>query len=573
MLWQWFPLLRLGLPSPTEPLLAILASIYAVSLVSSTCGLKTRVSTVTAATLGLYLWGLASGSGGSGHGQALPVTLSLVLASSRCGDAISIDAWLRRATAPPKVSYRWPIVAGRFAFAMAEFSSGLNTILSGWLTSDPDPSLQLVQSPWLMTGLVYTALGLELLAPVALLMPGRVRLTIILGLLGMQLWNGFGLGIHSGLPWLAAYAFWVPWNGIGACFPAGLRAVLVSMRDHLRTRLRLSPVHGSRLPVSRASLDIVERSVRLRSGPAQLGCSPTDVIATSIVRNAEETLPAFLKHHRALGVRHFVFLDTGSRDGTLQITQDQDDVTVLETSLPFGTWVHSMRAYVSGRFSTVGWCLQVDADELFDFPFSERVGLEAFVGYLNDRRFDAVLANMLETFSHGPVLETPSGKGLRDRYRFYDLGNIRRQPLPKDYRVTNPALRQYRGGIRRTAFRTRRDMLYKYPLVRFSDLLSSADTRPHLIRGRPRVADVSCVLYHYQFTDTLLTRSREAVQDRNYGSFSEKYRHFLDVLEHQPGLSLRDCAEDPHEMGGTNVLVDQGFLQVSEDYLRWSRSV
>src|SRR5206468_2431299 len=81
---QWRPL--------SPPALDIAQTVWRVALFLSAVGLFTRISTITAALLGLYLLGLPHNFGHTFHFDALLAITGLVLACSRAGDGWSIDA-------------------------------------------------------------------------------------------------------------------------------------------------------------------------------------------------------------------------------------------------------------------------------------------------------------------------------------------------------------------------------------------------------------------------------------------------------------------------------------------------
>jgi tryptophan 2,3-dioxygenase len=59
------------------------------------------------------------------------------------------------------------------------------------------------------------------------------------------------------------------------------------------------------------------QSLNRLHGPAQFDSGPSDVIVMTPVLNGAWYLPEFRRHCRALGARHFVFLDNGSTDATV----------------------------------------------------------------------------------------------------------------------------------------------------------------------------------------------------------------------------------------------------------------
>ena len=118
----------------------------------------------------------------------------------------------------------------------------------------------------------------------------------------------------------------------------------------------------------------------------------------SVVRNGELYVKSFLDHCRSVGVRHFVFLDNGSTDRTVEMLCAHGDVTVLQTNAPYQKYENTMKGYLAERFSPGKWNLCADIDELLDYPFSERLSLRDFLSYLNENHYTAGLAQTRHVF-------------------------------------------------------------------------------------------------------------------------------------------------------------------------------
>jgi len=106
-----------------------------------------------------------------------------------------------------------------------------------------------------------------------------------------------------------------------------------------------------------------------------------------------------------------------------------EDVTVLQTKVPYNRYENTMKRYLAERFSSRRWNLCADIDELFDYPFSERLSLRDFLGYLNNTNYTAVVAQMLDMFSDVPLqkLESKADDVLHAKYPFYDISAITKE--------------------------------------------------------------------------------------------------------------------------------------------------
>ena len=306
--------------------------------------------------------------------------------------------------------------------------------------------------------------------------------------------------------------------------------------------------------------------VKLLHGLLHIDSEPTDVIAISVMRNSEAWLPAFLAHHRSMGVRHFVIMDNGSTDRSVAFLSAQPDVTLLQTHAPYHAYENTMKRYLAERYCQGRWCLCIDADELFDYPRSDSIPLGTLIEYFNYRRFNAVITQMLDLFSDRPIFEAKiePGTDLRAQYRFYDLTGIDKKPYLWG-QVSNPAMMSHQGGIRKIVFGTNNG------LTKVSLFLMDGRIRPfvawhHAVNAR--LADLSCVLLHFPFVDSFYEKVVEAVKSGRYGYLtSDEYSGYLEGLKRLPSLSLK--RETARSLLKTDELLDNGFLVESAEYRKW----
>jgi hypothetical protein len=89
---------------------------------------------------------------------------------------------------------------------------------------------------------------------------------------------------------------------------------------------------------------------------------------------------------------------------------------------------------------------------------------------------------------------------------------------------------------------------------------------PHHI-DNARIADFSCVLFHYKYVGPFHEQTVRAVREENHWNDSAQYKQYLEVLNRYPRLSLqRDTSQ---EIDDVNELLEEQFLAVSEDYISW----
>ena len=234
----WEPIYPFSSPHVHLPLvgatgLMILQCVWKCSLVLACIGLFTRISTLIAFVLGGYLIGLMFNYGKLEH-QVMPVVITLgILALSHCGDAFSIDAWLRRRRGQipiPSGEYRWPIRMVWLVMSVTFCAAAIAKLRESgihWVTGDGFSLLMIQQMyktspPHVRWGLLVAnhrllavifaggSLCTELLFPLTLF-DKRARVFFPLVTFVMQLSIGLVMNIWF-IQFLAIYGFWIPWD-------------------------------------------------------------------------------------------------------------------------------------------------------------------------------------------------------------------------------------------------------------------------------------------------------------------------------------------------------------------------
>lgn len=238
-----------------EALLAV-GIIWKIALAFACIGLLTRFSTTTAFVLGFYLLGLRHNWGKTSHDDAAPLFIMLILALSRCGDALSFDALLRRrkTTEPLPLDsgeYRWPIRAVWLVISMVFFNSAVAKLRrSGmeWAFSDnlsvlmvrlnyfnnppTDRGIQLANIRGFGQVMGASALLVELFFPLVLF--SRIaRWILVPAAFFMQLGNKFLLGVDFTV-FLFSYVFFINWDWLLARMGVIRRAMLTPKEQFTR---------------------------------------------------------------------------------------------------------------------------------------------------------------------------------------------------------------------------------------------------------------------------------------------------------------------------------------------------
>src|SRR5215212_1677984 len=322
---------------------------------------------------------------------------------------------------------------------------------------------------------------------------------------------------------------------------------------------------------------ILPSSIEHLHGPEEVPYGEDELVVVCLVRDGRPYVKSFVEHYRSLGVKHLFFLDNGSTDGTVEAIKNYDNTTILRSKLPYKGYRLAFKRFLLDRFGKKDrWCLYADIDELFDYPYSDIVGLDSFLGYLTQKSYTAVAAQMLDMFPEEPLSGREGNseeEPLKERHRFYDISNITKASITERLSLRNNTLENddiefFSGGIRGAIFGAR-PHLTKHPLVFLDGGVKPMEglslDSDHWV-ANASVADITCVLLHYKFLDKHFHKQAvRAVQEENYWNNSADYKKYLEILDKNPALQLKQ--ESARELKGVNDLVENGFLVVSEEYM------
>ena len=329
---------------------------------------------------------------------------------------------------------------------------------------------------------------------------------------------------------------------------------------------------------------LLRHSIEHLHGPGEIAYEEDELIVVCIVRDGRHYVESFIDYYFSLGVKHIVFLDNNSTDGTVEALKKYDGVTVLRTELPYkapgisvgNSWTREVlfKKYLISRFGGKNrWCLCADIDELFDYPYSDVIGLDSLLRYLKDKSYTAVAAQMLDMFSDEPLSSRGlvSDEPLKTSHRFYDISNMKRRsleslPLHRNNVFGSDDLEGFTGGIRESVF-GHRAFLTKYPLVFDDGKVQPMDGGSHRV-GNASVADFTGVLMHYKLlNDHFHVQVEQAVREEHRLENSAVYKVYKETLDREPVVQVKQ--DTAKELKSVNDLVEGQLLAVSDDYVNW----
>ena len=170
---------------------------------------------------------------------------------------------------------------------------------------------------------------------------------------------------------------------------------------------------------------------------------PDGPVAVSLCHNEMLRLPEFLRHHRQIGVRHFIIVDNASTDGTGAYLDAQPDVTRLFSAKSYQRLKPVFRAWPCDHYLHGRWILEPDIDEHLVYPGWPEVPLSRLLEHWDGAGYQGVFAPMVDMYADRPLAEVDHGPEdrLLDLYPFFDAegywiapprpGTLRKSPTPR----------------------------------------------------------------------------------------------------------------------------------------------
>lgn len=296
------------------------------------------------------------------------------------------------------------------------------------------------------------------------------------------------------------------------------------------------------------------------------GIGRNDIILVSCQRNELARLPFFFDHYRKLGIRHFLFVDNDSDDGSREWLTEQPDCSVWHTTAGyrranFGMdWCNALLR----RYGRERWCVTVDPDEFLVYPRMETRSLRALCQFLDDEGRRSFHAMMIDAYSDRALSRTEYAMG-DDPFAvcpFFDRdGYSQRSGWGRSTHIQGgPRMRAYFPETPEKA-----PALNKIPLIKWRWYYyyrsSMHDCRPLYLNNpqhRSEAPPTGC-LFHFKFMSSLSTKVAEEMRRKQHFAGSAEYKRYGsvdDLTLLREGLSVR--YESPRQ------LIELGLMSEGE---------
>lgn len=289
----------------------------------------------------------------------------------------------------------------------------------------------------------------------------------------------------------------------------------------------------------------------------------------AVLRNEMLRLPAFFRHYDELGVRNYIIVDNNSTDGTADYLSSQSNVCLYAANSDFvgkERWVN----YLIYKYGKKRWCLVADADELLDYPHSDKVKLPALCRYLEQTGSNAIHAVLLDMYPDCPLekVNYQSGDQYFERNWYLDPFDSLEKAPRVFYRGSGLDYR-FKGGMRKRVFGVS-PCCSKFPLFRFSPPMFLTDGQHYLEGGH--ISPLRAVLYHFKYLQDFAPHVHEEAKRAQYLWAADEYQAYTKCL----GRDMYDftfLCDSSLQFEGIQQLENYGFVTCPTNFTHYAQTL
>ena len=130
--------------------------------------------------------------------------------------------------------------------------------------------------------------------------------------------------------------------------------------------------------------------------------NPDEIRLFMVVRNESLRLPFTLEYYFSRGVDRIFVIDNDSSHDPAAIVLSHKNAHLFHTKDKYrhqGYWID----FLLRRYGVGHWCLVVDADEVFVYPFCESIALRQLCSFLDSEHFETLDCVLLDMYPDTPL--------------------------------------------------------------------------------------------------------------------------------------------------------------------------
>lgn len=244
--------------------------------------------------------------------------------------------------------------------------------------------------------------------------------------------------------------------------------------------------------------------------------NPRHPIAIIVVKNDLEKIKLQYNSLEKLGIEHFVYIDNGSTDGSLEFLISKSSVKIFKTSQTYnGATKNGWQTRIIELYGYDKWYLILDSDEILDYPYSEEVGIDILIDFFESKKIERPISFLVDM--HPKEFNLIKDKyNLKTDFTYFDT-NL--------YPINTKQGTLVYGGFRQNFFNLEgtSPWLTKYPLFKSS---KNKIFRTHFSYPYSENLTDKFLLFirHYKFTREDIHKFDGIISDGLYAKESLQYK-------------------------------------------------
>ncbi|WP_181136762.1 glycosyltransferase family 2 protein [Vibrio hyugaensis] len=270
-------------------------------------------------------------------------------------------------------------------------------------------------------------------------------------------------------------------------------------------------------------------------------------IAVIVGKNEQELLPNLLKHHRSIGIEHFLFVDNCSDDTSIDYMLGQEDVSVFVATQEYRhsrfavNWQETLLSYYGlGR-----WVLIIDSDELYTYAGSEGKMIHTITQVAERDNANSFFAPMIDFYPRGEL----SGADVTGEQQFYRVcdhyDSIGTMQIDKGM-VYGPFSNSsiYHGGLRKRIFGNYNQfpapnyLNQKYNLLKFEPNMRLIEGL-HFMYG-VRTSRVSAAIMHFKYHAGFYAKVVREINSGQHWNGATEYKRYATKIDGESSYIVFD---------------------------------
>ena len=292
----------------------------------------------------------------------------------------------------------------------------------------------------------------------------------------------------------------------------------------------------------------------------------------AIMRNESLRLPYFFEYYKNLGVDRFFIIDNNSTDDSALIAYNEANVHIYSTKDNFKNFWFWME-YLLKEFGSDQWCLVVDIDELFSYPYSEKLNLWELIHFLEQEKSTSVLSLLLDMYSDRSIRSIQYSKGENPLLKIpffdnsYETRNFR---FIDKNSYSFFYSKSFTGGMRKRVFGN-----ISTPHVLSKISLFKNDQNNYLTDGmhainNSKISTLQGVVFHTKFLFDFIDEVNEEIKREQHFGNAFYYKHYEKKIAKQVDLNLY-CKSSVRYLN-TSQLLDLGIMFTNPDFDKYAES-